>query len=80
MWATAMPQRKEMNTHFLTLLGALKRKKGDAAEKTMRQLASVAITAWMASRKLPTQAAAPETSTPMVYSRTRAAQKALQAN
>jgi DNA-binding GntR family transcriptional regulator len=78
MWATALPQKKELNTHFLTLLAAIKRKKGDAAEKTMRQLASVAITAWMASRKMPVAAAPTETTdSPMVYSRTRAAQKAL---
>lgn len=80
MWATAMPQRKELNTHFLTLLAGLKRKKGDAAEKTMRQLASVAITAWMASRKMPVQAIESDDENPVMYSRTRAAQKALQAN
>lgn len=79
MWATALGQRKELNTQFLTLLAALKRKKGDAAEKTMRQLASTAITAWMSSRKIPAAVEDAETETPMVYSRTRAAQKALQA-
>jgi DNA-binding GntR family transcriptional regulator len=79
MWSTAIPQRKELNLQFLTLLAALKRKKGDAAEKTMRQLASLAITSWMATRKLPAQATEAESETPLIYSRTRAAQKALQA-
>lgn len=78
MWATALPQRKELNTQFLTLLGAIKRKKGDAAEKTMRQLASLAITAWMSTRKIAVQQTEDTSSEmPMVYSRTRAAQKAL---
>ncbi len=81
LWASALPQRKELNTNFLTLLGALKRKKGDAAEKTMRQLASMALTSWMASRKIPAQTLEePQAEAPMMYSRTRAAQKALHAN
>jgi DNA-binding GntR family transcriptional regulator len=80
MWATAVSQRKDMNTQLVTLLGALKRKKGDVAEKTMRQLASVAITAWLSARKLSVAPVAQETSSnPMIYSRTRAVQKALQA-
>lgn len=80
MWATAMGQKKELNTQLITLLAAMKRKKGDAAEKTMRQMASVAITAWLASRKLSAQAVtATDTPAGMVYSRTRAVQKSLQA-
>jgi DNA-binding GntR family transcriptional regulator len=84
LWATAIGQRKELNTQFITLLAALKRKKGDAAEKTMRQLALVAINSWMGNRKIaiPTTEVGTDTTdtdTP-AYSRTRAAQKAIGAN
>lgn len=73
LWATAMGQKKELNNQFGLLLGALKRKKGDAAEKTMRTLAMLAINSWMAARKV--QVAA-ETQVEMpTYSRTRAVQK-----
>lgn len=78
LWATSLNQRKELNTQFATLLGALKRKKGDAAEKTMRQMATIAINSWMASRKLSVTVATEDTtSEPMTYSRTRAVQKAI---
>lgn len=80
LWATAVGQKKELNTHFLTLLAALKRKKGDAAEKTMRQLATIAINSWMSSRKM--QVVQTETSAEEevpAYSRTRAVQKAINA-
>jgi DNA-binding GntR family transcriptional regulator len=78
VWATALNQKKELNVQLITLLGALKRKKGDAAEKTMRQLATIAMNSWMAGRKLSHTIATETTDmeTP-VYSRTRAAQKAL---
>jgi len=80
LWATAVGQRPELNTHFITLLGALKRKKGDAAEKTMRQLTLAAINSWMAARKISIALAAdstPEENDLPAYSRTRSAQKAL---
>lgn len=81
LWATAVGQKKELNTQFLTLLAALKRKKGDAAEKTMRQLATIAINSWMTSRKM--QIVQPEVSTTEsdlpAYSRTRAVQKTINA-
>lgn len=81
LWATASSQRKELNEQFVTLLGALKRKKGDVAEKTMRQLATIAINSWMANRKLQVTVSA-DTADSMdmpTYSRTRAVQKAIQA-
>ncbi len=83
LWATTLNQKKELNTQFVTLLGALKRKKGDAAEKTMRQLATLAINSWMTTRKIAIPAASEEISieseTP-TYSRTRAVQKAIGTN
>jgi|GEM_PF-1485602 len=80
LWATALSQRKELNTHFITLLGALKRKKGDAAEKTMRQLTAVAINSWMAARKISIALTEDDTDEAPTYSRTRTAQKALSGN
>lgn len=79
LWATSLGQRKELSAQFINLLAALKRKKGDAAEKTMRQLATIAINSWMSSRKLAIPAPAETTSDieQPTYSRTRAAQKAL---
>lgn len=84
LWATTLNQKKELNTHFITLLGALKRKKGDAAEKTMRQLATIAINSWMTSRKIAIPAISEgdtgtESDAP-TYSRTRAVQKAIGTN
>jgi DNA-binding GntR family transcriptional regulator len=80
LWATTLAHRKDMNTHFITLLGALKRKKGDAAEKTMRQMAILAINSWMTSRKISAPAlveAAASTEEMPIYSRTRAVQKTI---
>lgn len=51
VWAAATSQQKELNEHFTVLLTALKRKKADAAEKTMRQLVTVATNAYLSSRK-----------------------------
>ena len=78
VWALAIKERKELNLQLATLLTALKRKKGDVAEKTMRQLASIAITAWLGQRKLVVKDEQPaeDASTPFAYSRTRAAQSA----
>jgi len=78
IWATAMGSRKELNNQFLTLLTALKRKKGDAAEKTLRTLATIAINSWMTARKVQLNSADAEDSAP-TYSRTRAVQKTINA-
>lgn len=81
LWATTLGQRKELNTQFITLLTALKRKKGDAAEKTMRQLAIMAINSWMSARKIAvTISESDSTEETPTYSRTRATQKSLGAN
>lgn len=79
LWATSVGQKKELNTHLITLLGALKRKKGDAAEKTMRQLATIAINSWMSTRKIaiPASTESETEEETMTYSRTRAVQKAI---
>lgn len=78
LWATSVGQKKELNTHLITLLGALKRKKGDAAEKTMRQLATIAINSWMTTRKIAIPAVSEgESEEAPMYSRTRAVQKAI---
>ena len=79
LWATSVGQKKELNTHLITLLGALKRKKGDAAEKTMRQLAIIAINSWMSTRKIaiPAMAEGETEEETITYSRTRAVQKAI---
>lgn len=57
IWAAGLTQRTEMNNQFTLLLAALKRKKADAAEKTMRQLATIATNAALASRKVAASAA-----------------------
>lgn len=51
IWAFAHSQRKDLNNQFVLLLAALKRKKADAAEKTMRQLAIIATNAWLLQRR-----------------------------
>lgn len=80
LWATSVSQKKELNAQFTLLLTALKRKKGDVAEKTMRTLATIAINSWMTQRKVQISTGeGTETSEPMTYSRTRAVQKSLSA-
>ncbi|MBI1309543.1 MAG: GntR family transcriptional regulator [Proteobacteria bacterium] len=78
IWASSMSQRKEVNNQFLTLLAALKRKKGDAAEKTLRTLATVAINSWMTARKVQLTSTDEVDDAP-TYSRTRAVQKTINA-
>ncbi|HEX2859679.1 MAG TPA: GntR family transcriptional regulator [Alphaproteobacteria bacterium] len=52
LWAMSLGQRKELNNQFGLLMAALKRKKPDAAEKTMRQIVTLATNAYLAgSRK-----------------------------
>lgn len=80
LWATSVGQKKELNTQFTLLLTALKRKKGDAAEKTMRTLATIAINSWMTQRKVQVSATeSTDSSESITYSRTRAVQKSLSA-
>lgn len=49
-------QQKELNTQLSLLLGALKRKKADSAEKTMRQITQLVANAFLANRRTTTQA------------------------
>jgi DNA-binding GntR family transcriptional regulator len=57
MWAMSLSQRKELNNQFGLLVAALKRKKPDAAEKTMRQLVTLATNAYLANGRKPASAA-----------------------
>jgi DNA-binding GntR family transcriptional regulator len=57
MWAMSLGQRKELNNQFGLLVAALKRKKPDAAEKTMRQLVTLATNAYLANGRKPASAA-----------------------
>jgi DNA-binding GntR family transcriptional regulator len=57
VWALGLSQKKELNNQFGLLLAALKRKKADAAEKTMRQLATLATNAYLAGNRKATSAA-----------------------
>lgn len=50
-FAHAPSQQKELNTQMSLLLGALKRKKADSAEKTMRQITQLVANAYLASRR-----------------------------
>lgn len=57
IWATiTSSQQGEFNNQFNLLMAAMKRKKPDSAEKTMRQIAAMATTAYMGSRKSATAA------------------------
>lgn len=49
--STQPAQQKEFNTQFTVLLAAFKRNKPDTAEKTMRQIATMAANAYMAGKK-----------------------------
>ncbi|PIZ30033.1 MAG: hypothetical protein COY40_05560 [Alphaproteobacteria bacterium CG_4_10_14_0_8_um_filter_53_9] len=53
VWATVttQEQQKEMTNQFGLLMAAIKRKKGDAAEKTMRQITVMVADAFMATQK-----------------------------
>ena len=51
VWQGQASQKQELNTQFTLLLAALKRKKADSAEKTMRQLVTLATNAWMMQRR-----------------------------
>lgn len=82
LWGSSVNQKKELNIQFQNLLTALKRKKGDAAEKTMRQLATIAINSWMSHRKIQlvsTDAPSESEGDMPAYSRTRAVQKTINA-
>lgn len=57
-WAHAASAKKEMNTQLNLLLAALKRKKADTAEKTLRQIAQTVANSYLAQRRSPASAAA----------------------
>ncbi len=61
IWAFAHGQKKDLNNQFVLLLAALKRKKADAAEKTMRQLVLIATNAWLLQRRGTGAGIAPQT-------------------
>lgn len=79
LWASAIGQKKELNMQFTLLLTALKRKKGDAAEKTMRTLSTIAINSWMMQRKVQLTSTESMDMESPTYSRTRAVQKGISA-
>jgi DNA-binding GntR family transcriptional regulator len=57
-WAHAASNRKDMNQQMNLLLTALKRKKADTAEKSMRQIAQTVANSYLAQRRSPAAAQA----------------------
>lgn len=78
VWAAGLTQRAELSNQFNLLLAALKRKKADAAEKTMRQVVTIATNAALASRKV--TSAADSVTTAMHASLTKAPRQRVNPN
>lgn len=71
-WAYSAANRADMNTQMNLLMGALKRKKADTAEKTARQIAQMLGNAYLANRRSSAAASAAEEATAaMPFSRAK---------